>query len=368
MKASTLMGLALVLLYACHTENHKNQSSDTLKLTDTLSLEPNAPLLEKLVYQTVEQKNYVSEFRTSGTVQAMNGKLAEITVPFSGRITRIHARLGQHIQAGGIICELSSAEYYEATKAYFQALAQNNQAEKQYKRQQDLLQHGVGSQKDLELMEAEYERAKSEYEQAAAQMQLFHADLRQLRGGQALRMVSPIDGEVVQLRAILGQYLKEDAAAIAVVANLSKVWVVAKVKEKFIRRIQKNDKAYVQSEANGEEKMDGKILHIGELVDPESRCIEVLVECNNPQRKLKPGMFARVDFASADQRGLVLPTSAILQSEQQSFVYVKTAPNTFVKRSVKVESLSERSVVITEGLREKEIVVSDGGIYLMDEQ
>lgn len=367
MKVYTLIALVLTSAYACHTEKGKDQSKDALVLTDTITIDSKSPILNKIIVQKVEEQEYQQEFRTTGTVQPIDGKMAEIATPFAGRISKINAHLGQKVRAGSTICELSSADYFDATKSYFQALSQKNQIEKQYKRQQDLLRHGVGSQKDLELIQSEYESTKSLLDQESARMKLFHADLEKLNVGQALRITSPIDGEIVKFHAVLGQYLKEDAEPIAIVANLSKIWVIAKVKERYVGTIQQNDKAVVYSEAGPNEKLWGKIIHIGELIDPESRCIEVIIACDNPSRKLKPGMFTRVDFLSRPKKGIVILAEAVLQSENQSYVLIKVGQNKYLKRMVNVESLKDERVRIIDGLGVGETIVVSGGIYIEEE-
>lgn len=367
MKVYTLIALVLTSAYACHMDKGKDQSKDALVLTDTITIDSKSPVLSKIQVQQVEEQECQQEFRTTGTVQAMDGKMAEIATPFAGRISKINTRLGQYVKAGSTICELSSADYFDATKSYFQALTQKNQIEKQYKRQQDLYHHGVGSQKDLELAQSEYESAKSVLEQESARMKLFHADLSKLNVGQALRITSPIDGEIVKFHAVLGQYLKEDAEPIAIVANLSKIWVIAKVKERYVGLIQQNDKAVITSESVQNETIWGKIVHIGELIDADSRSIEVIIACDNPQRNLKPGMFTRVDFLSTPRKGLVVPSSAVLQAENQSFVFISAGKNKYIKRMVTVESLKDDKVRIIEGLKLGEKIVVTGGIYIEEE-
>lgn len=265
------------------------------------------------------------------------------------------------------MCEVNSSEYFDAAKSYFQALAQKSQSEKQFKRQQDLVKHGIGSQKDLEMAQMEYESAKSAYEQEAARMKIFNPNLDKLSSGQSLLIKSPIAGEVVKAGAVLGQYIKEDAEPVAIVADLHKVWVVAQVKERYINFIRKEDKAEIYSEASPDKLSIGKIVHIGEIVDPESRSIEVLVECDNAGRKLKPGMFARVDFLSAPTPSILIPASAVMQEENNTFVLVQLQAGTYQKRKVKVESAKHNKCRVLEGLEAGETIVTEGSIYILEE-
>ena len=78
--------------------------------------------------------------------------------------------------------------------------------------------------------------------------------------GQPLIVRSPIAGEVVKDRIVIGQYMKEDAEPVAVIADLSKVWVVAHVKEKDLSLIQALDEVEIRLVAMPDKTDIGKDL------------------------------------------------------------------------------------------------------------
>lgn len=80
----------------------------------------------------------------------------------------------------------------------------------------------------------------------AAALKVFQLEPDDLVLGQPLIVRSPIAGEIVTDRIVIGQYIKEDAEPVAVIANLSKVWVAAHVKEKDMRMIQSLDSVEVR--------------------------------------------------------------------------------------------------------------------------
>lgn len=358
--------LCLVALSSCQ-ENKRSKNHPDQKLpleSGVYHLPEDSPVHQKLELLEAKPRDYSFEFHSTGTVRAITGSLAEVAVPFSGRVTKTHARLGQPVAKGDPLFELSSPEFYEATKSFFQSRQQFAQAELKLKRQQDLLANGVGVKKELEEVQTEFEIATQEFELEKARMQVFNADLSGLFVGQSLRVVSPVQGEVVKNDLVLGQYLKEDATPLVVVADIRKVWVVATVKEKYFGTIKPNDRVEVYTDAYPGKVTWGHIHHIGDILDEETRSLQVLVECDNPGKELKPGMFASVHFLSAPRPSLLIPASAVLQSEEGSFVYVRTAKETYQKRPVKVESAMQDTLRVTEGIREGEIIVSRGGIYL----
>jgi cobalt-zinc-cadmium efflux system membrane fusion protein len=262
------------------------------------------------------------------------------------------------------IFELSSSEFYEAVKLYFSAQSANDVAQRNYNRQKELAANGVASQKDLEQAQSEANIARQEFEQAKANLQIFNIDITSLQMGQALKVVSPIAGEVVRCNITIGAYVKDDAAPLAVVADLSKVWVSALVKEKYFGAIKQGDRVEVYTDAQPRKIIWGTIDYIGEMLDEETRSLEVIVECNNADRELKFGMFCEVHFLSSPTKAVILPATAIMQEQDNDFVFVETAKGKFLRRKVVTETLRRSEVRIISGITEGEHVVIEGGIYL----
>jgi cobalt-zinc-cadmium efflux system membrane fusion protein len=93
--------------------------------------------------------------------------------------------------------------------------------------------------------------------------------------------------------------------------------------------------------------------------------VQVLVECNNNERNLKPGMYVTVRFIDAPEPTILIPSKAILQMDDNQFVYVQAGKDQFVKRKIKTEGTVNGKVAIKSGLTAGEVIVSEGGIYLI---
>lgn len=368
MKETLSIAALLILagLGSCRENKSSNNRPDSQPEPEAgyYHIPENSPVHRKIEMLEAKPRNYSIEFHSTGTVRAITGRMAEVAAPFSGRITQSYANLGRRVAKGEPLFELSSPEFYEATKSYFQSGQQFTQAELKLKRQHDLLANGVGVKKELEEAQTDYEVAKQDFEMEKARMQHFSADLSGLFVGRALHVVSPVEGEVVKNELVLGQFIREDDPSRVVVADLRKVWVVATVKEKYFGSIRKNDRVEVFTDAHPGKVTWGHIHHIGDILDEETRSLQVLVECDNPDKELKPGMFATVHFLSAPQPSLLIPSSAALQSEEGTFVYVRSGKDTYRKRPVKVESAMQDTLRVMEGISDGETIVAKGGIYI----
>jgi cobalt-zinc-cadmium efflux system membrane fusion protein len=357
-----------VLFYAVSCQN-KNQSTEEVQTEirtsgDTVMVNEKSPILGHLITQKTSVQDFSAAFSAVGTVRPVSGKLAEIATPFAGRIFKTYVRLGQKVGAGSPVFEFSSSELYDATKAYFVAQSANELAQKAYNRQKELAANGVAAQKDLEQAQSDAMIASQEFEQAKATLSIFNIDLASLKMGQPSKVVSPIAGEVVKSNITIGSYVKEDAGPLVVIADLSRVWVAAQVKEKFSGAIKSGDSVQVISNANPGKIISGTVYYISEMLDEETRAVEVIIDCNNTDKALKLGMFCDVRFSGSPVKAIILPSTAIMKEQDNDYVLIELSKGKYVRRVVESETVSQDKVLVKNGLQEGENVVVQGGIYL----
>jgi cobalt-zinc-cadmium efflux system membrane fusion protein len=315
--------------------------------------------------QTVQSENFSAEFNTTGTVRAITGKIAEIAPLFDGRLTRSFIALGQKVNAGDALFELYSAGFSEVVKDYFRSVQEKKFRESNLNRQRDLVYNGAGVAREMEEAEAAYEMALKDYEFAVASLKILNIDHNMIRMGEPLTILSPIDGEVVQANMVIGQYVKGDATPLAIVAELDKIWVVAQVKEKYINAIRKDDSVLVRTDAASAGAVEGYVSHISELLDEETRSVQVFVSCDNTGGTLKPGMFADVRFISSPTVELLIPSTALLQDGDDTYVFLQLGDGCYVKRPVCVATADQYRSLVRCGLAQDDVIVAEGGIYLI---
>lgn len=371
LKVNSRQYLALTALFitglsSCKQHPAKEAPADFTLKGEVITIPENSPLKSKLKVVTVDTEPYRMQMMTAGTVKAIPTQYAEIAPPFQGRVTKTFLRLGMNTTVKTPLFEISSPDFITAQKVFFQEKTQFQQAERTLKRQKDLLANGVASQKDLEEAQAAYEVEKKEYENAVIGIKIFKADPEKLSLGQPLTVYAPITGEVIDNKVVLGQFIKDDAASVATIADLSKVWIAGQVKEKDIRYIHKGDDCEIDVAALPGKKIQGKVYHVNEIVDEDTRSIQVLIECTNKDRSLKPGMYVSVNYIDAPADAILVPLKSILQMNDANFVFVVTADGKYRKRKVETGNTEGDRVVIRSGLEKGEQIVSAGGFYLLE--
>lgn len=358
--------LLLLCLAVCACGQQKKQSDGMRAVTygDTVSVPHESPINAKISADTVSLTAYECVFTAPADVRAEAGKMAEVGVPFDGRTTGAYVRLGQKVHAGQPLFGFSSAEFSELAKSYFQARSNKELAERELERKKTLVSGGIVSVRELEEVSNAAEQARRDLEQNENVLKMFGISPEFLDGGKALTINSPISGEVVACEVVPGQYVKNDSAPLAVVADLSSVWVEAQVKETFAGTVGEDDMAEVIVGSDEENPVAGKICYVGQIMDGQTRSFNVVVSCPNPDRKLKPGMYANVRFTAKPRNVVLLPSTAVLQGNDSPYVFVKAGDGLYVRRNVSVETAGDGKVLVKSGVAAGDCVVLRGGIYI----
>lgn len=366
MKHLIFSGSLLLLLASCAQKKEAAPIENYQLQGDTLLLPALSKLTRLLQLDTVAAAPFQMEISSVGRVKAIPNFYAEMASPFSGRLLRVFMKLGMKVNPGTPLFELASPEFIEIQQRFFSTKAQLKKAGLDLKRQSDLFRNEVSSAKDLEEVRQAYELILTEYKNLVAGLKVYHVQADQLKIGQPLVLRSPIKGEVIQNDLVTGAYLNTEAAPMVKIAELSRVYVSAQVKEKDIRFIHKGDEVELELTAYPGRQIKGKVDHISEMLDEESRSIEVLILCENPYSALKPEMYAKIRFKGRPVKALFVPEKAVLQQNDSSFVFLQQGKGRFVRRAVETGSLQQGKLMVMKGLKAGEVIVSAGAFYLLE--
>lgn len=358
---ATVLGVALV---GCKEKRVEQERRAYEIKGDTALVHDTTYLAKRVVVSPVQSESYTREVVTAGTVQAIPTQYAYIAPPFSGRVVRSFVELGQRVAQNTPLFEISSSEFTSAQKDFFQAESERDLALNDLKRKKDLIINGVGSQRELEEAENALRVADKEYENALAALRVYQTEPTHMVLGQPLVVRSPLAGDVIENNIITGQYISSEGDPVAVVANLSKLWVAAQVKEKDIRFIQEGDDMSIHIAALPNQQIEGKVFHIDEAIDLDTRSIKVLSVIENREDLVKLGMYSTVTFSEKESQGLVVAEKAILQADEYNYVYRQLTPTTFIKTKVEVETIKSGKAIISQGLTAGDLIISEGGYYL----
>lgn len=185
--------------------------------------------------------------------------------------------------------------------------------------------------------------------------------------GKALELKAPIDGRITERKSTAGEHIGKETE-IYTISDPTDLWVLAEIKERDIGSVQVGQDATFTALAFPGENFRGKVVLLGNRLEPESRTLEVRIEVNNADGRLKPGMFADVEIATtAIKDVLVISDQALQTLEDEQIVFVAVSDTKFEKRVVKTGLEQHGRVQIVEGIKEGERVVTEGSFILKSE-
>ncbi len=361
--------LCLALLISCAGRNNDAANVEVSDVTvqgDTLTVSAQAPMATRIVTAPVTKEFIEPSITTTGVVTAIPTAYAEVAAPFAGRVQRSLVRIGQRVRAGAPLFELYSSDYSEVVKNYRQSVSELEVAKKAYDRAKNLFDNKVASAKDLEEAEAAYRLALEEHHHAQAVAKEYQIDLKRAEVGQPMVVRSPIAGKVLSNELVIGEYIKEDAEAPIIVADLSKVWVKANISEKEALMMDGISDVAISLVANPDSLFHGKVVYLGEILDPETRTRQTIIECENTQGSMLPNMYAHLQIRCTGHEYVVVPKSAVLQADAHRYVLRQLADNTYLRTPVTVSGLDDDRLIITSGLSENDTIITEGAFYLID--
>ncbi len=365
-KILILISIVWLSLASCGPKKVGGLQKNYFLKGDTIVIPDSSNIRSKIKIASASIEPYRLQIFSAAKVTAIPNKFAVIAAPFNGRIMESFVKLGQEVSQGTPLFSINSSEFTDAQKLYLQAKQQYLLADKDFKRQKDLVDNGVGIQKDLESAKTTYEITKSEYEKSQASIRIFGVDPDKMIFGEPLVVRSPIRAQVIANKIVVGKYLTDNSDPILTVAELSTVWITATVKEKDIRLVKEGDVTAAEVTAYPGEVFRGNVYHIDDMVDEETRAINVLIECNNQDKKLKPGMYATIRFTETPVMSVFVPPSSLLQFNDRNFLFVEVAQYQFIKIYVTTAESQNGKTLIKEGLKGNERIIVEGGFYLLD--
>ena len=321
-----------------------------------------SPLRQRITVGEAETATIRRQVSAPASVEAMPAKRANIFPPAGGRIVQLFVNMGQSVRAGQPLFEIYSPEMAEVQTEFISARSALAQAEREFRRREELHKRGIAPLRELEEAQTEFEIAQSEMEGAALKLRIMGMEEADI--GKALVVRSPISGRVVDLAVAPGEFITEPEEPLMIIADLSTVWVTANIQEKDIRFVEPGADVMARFSAYPGEIWEGTVLFVSDILDQETRTTRVRIEFENQENKLKPGMFATVNFLSKPAPAMVLSPRAVLQRRDYSYVYIETEPFTFEMRQVSIGELIDDQLVILDGLTEGERVITHNAVML----
>jgi cobalt-zinc-cadmium efflux system membrane fusion protein len=327
----------------------------------------------KIEVERVGPQDVDDTILTSGTVMLDDQRTGHVFSPVTGRVVKITAQLGQRVAKGDALAMIESPDIGNAVSDVHKAEADLVAAEHDFKRKKDLYEQKAGSASDLETAQDNYRRAKAELERARQKQSLLHVGSVNAVT-QSYTLSSPVDGEVL-LRNInpgievQGQYSGGTAQELFTIGELGQVWVLGNVYEMDLARVHVGTPASVTVVAYPGKFFKGSVDWVSGTLDPNTRTTTVRCTFDNPDKLLRPMMYATAQISVDQKRVLAIPRNALLRLGEYKVVFTELGEAEGRVRFARVpvdvdEGESSPWLEVRHGLAEGQTVVVNGAILL----
>src|SRR5262245_39637437 len=314
-----------------------------------------------------------------------------VATPFTGRVTRVIAKIGDVVKPGDPLFEVDSPEVVKAQTDLISALQAVEKtrtslmvAQRQAERTTRLLADKVISMREAEqarndqaIAESDLKTAEGTLHSARNRLRVFigrdQAEVDRLERERIINPLvtvnSPIEGTVIARKVGPGQYVRADIAdSLYGIANLSTMWLKANVPEVDIPHVSVGQELEVRVTALPDRVFNAQVIAIGAASDASTRRVVVRSEIPNPGHILQYEMFESFKIATnAGEDAPAVPPEAVIWEGEQAVVWVQREPMVLQRRKIRVGMEQDGRLQVRDGLKSGELVVSRGAIFVQNE-
>ena len=330
----------------------------------------NEALLAQIKISVVSQGDVSDILRVAGQIDFDEQALTRIGASVTGRVTQINAQLGNEVKKGDTLALINSSELSNSQLAYLKARSEKEFHRRTVQRAKTLFEADVISAAELQRRESEYEVASAQTRAAQDQLRVLGVNLKAMEElattgaiDSVASVMATIKGVVVERKVTTGQVV-QPADVLFTVADLSRVWAVAQVPEQQVAQVKVGQSVRIEVPALENEKLIGKLIYVGQTVNPESRTVLVRTELENTSGRLKPSMLASMLIESSPTKRVVVPITAIVREQDADYVFIEEKPGSFRLKPVRLSSEHNGQRVVLDGLSQGMRIVSDGAFHL----
>jgi len=335
-----------------------------------LSLTLEAQRNIRLRLEPVEERAIEDVVTVNGTIEVPPDHKAFASARIPGKIARILVDLSEPVRAGQPVAEVESLEFQSLQLELIQTRTRLAQIKDLLERARKL--KTVIAEQEVLQRETELRKAENQLNGLKRKLQaigLSASDVAAVAdegpgapGFETLPVRSPINGFVVHFDVIPGQVVKAENPLFEI-HDMSKVWVRGFVFEKDMPKVRLDQPVRIRLASDPTFVATSKLVRTNYVLSATERVMSVWAELDNPDRRLKDNMLARLTIsAGVNSPVTAVPIAALLNEGTDAYIFVKKPDKKdyFDRRHVEIGRRDDRYVEIKSGLRPGELVAVGG--------
>jgi cobalt-zinc-cadmium efflux system membrane fusion protein len=352
-----LCALAVVSLWlsSCTKTEEKQDEAKAFMLSDTM--------MNRITLDTVKTQTVKNELTLVGKVVPDENQVIKIFPLVGGNVEDVDVELGDNVRKGQKLATIRSGEVADFERQLIQAQSDLLIAQKNLSSTEDLYESKLVPERDAITARQMVDKAKAEVNRVKEIFSIYG-----LGKSTNYTVKSPINGFIIAKNVNRGMQLRSDnSESLFTVGQIADVWVMANVNESDIPRIKLGMIANVQTISFPDEVFKGKVDKIYNVLDPESKAMQIRIQLQNVGMKLKPEMHATVNL-NFDEGGEMhaIPSQSIIFDRSKNWVMVFHSRSQIETRPVEVYRTLANRAYIKSGLKDGERVISKNQLLVYD--
>ena len=294
----------------------------------------------------------------------------EIRARIEGIVEEIHFTDGSEVEAGQLLFTIDKQPFIERLAAakgmLAEAEASMHKSERDVARLTPLVASRAVPQQELDNARASVEASMAAVESAKARVESAQLDLGYCE------IKAPAAGLIGASEVATGELVgRGQSTLLATISALHPIWFYCSVSEVEYIQAEERSRALGRDVSTlplslilphgKEHPHGGKFIFIDRAVDSRTGTLRVRAEFPNPEKLLRPGMFARVRVElGTRQNAIIVPQRAVTQLQGRNFVWVVDEKNTASQRAVEAGEQVDSNIIITSGLEAGERIILEG--------
>jgi RND family efflux transporter MFP subunit len=319
------------------------------------------------------------DIRLAYTADISPNQVVNIFSRVDGYIAKLHVDKGDFVRVNQLLVEIDHTDYQHAVnqaKANLSAakakVAQQDavvrNAKLTFDRMLTLIKDQFVSQQDLDNAQVNFDAARAAQESLHAQVDQMEVALAQSETNLAYSYIrAPFAGYIAERNLDTGAYVSSATASTSTMSrgimslhDIHTVRVLIEVVERDIPLVKVGQNAELRAEAYPDQVFEGTVTRIVQALNRATRTMTVEVDLSNRDRRLKGGMFARVEvLVGTHQHALQIPIDAVSRLEDTQYVYV-VREGKARRVDIEIGVRSNNRIEITNGLTGDEQVIVSG--------
>lgn len=340
-----------------------------------------------ITVEPVSLRAFRTEHVTEGKIAVDEDHATAVFSPYAGRVTKLLARPGDHVDAGQPLFVIEATDNVQAQNDFITALTALNKAKSafalaqiQNTRAQDLFAGKAVPLKDAQSAEAAFVQAQNDVRSGEIALEAVRNRMRilgfndeqitaferQSRINPETIIPAPIGGTVVQRKVGPGQYVQTGATDPAfVIGDLSTVWVTAFVREAEAPDVAVGQEMTFSLLAYPGRTFTARVNYVAAAIDPATRRLTVRATVDNKDGMFKPEMFANVTiYSGSDESSIAVPKQALIYEGNQARVWIANPDNSLELRQVKTGVAAGEMVPVHGNILPGDKVVTRGSLFI----